>query len=304
MTTTYGALPVSGASLCFKVRGAGPVLLIIQGGSGDADSPDALAAILAREFTVVSYDRRGISRSALQEPRQSITLEQHTRDAWALLQELSPEPAFILGSSLGGLIALDLAARWPGRVQAVVAHEPPALGLLTNAEQDSFAALRKATAAIALSEGTRVAARKFLKEMGVDSEDHEDDIEPSPSSRERGRNADFVLARESRATDSFQLDLSALTAVSSKIVPAFGSSSRACFPARCALALSAALARKACEFPGGHTGYVLRPRAFAETLAQVLRANAPHSRLRWSGAGHEVAGAAQRVVPGSSTGRH
>ena len=62
MISTYGALPVTGATLCFKVRGAGPVLLIIQGGSGDADTPDALAMALASEFTVVSYDRRGISR--------------------------------------------------------------------------------------------------------------------------------------------------------------------------------------------------------------------------------------------------
>jgi pimeloyl-ACP methyl ester carboxylesterase len=280
------------------------VLLIIQGGSGDADTPDALASMLGSEFTVVSYDRRGISRSTLHDPRQAITVEQHTEDAHALLEELSPEPAFVFGSSLGGLIALDLAVRWPGRVQAVVAHEPPALDLLTSAEQESFAELRKTTAAIALSEGTRIASRKFLREMGVDSEDHEDDIEPPPSSRERSRNADFVLARESRATDRFRLDLGALRAMGSKIIPAFGSSSRACFPARCTFALSAALGRDTTELPGGHTGYVLRPRAFAEALGKVLRANAPYSRIRWTGAGHEAASAAQRVVPGSSTSRH
>jgi pimeloyl-ACP methyl ester carboxylesterase len=209
----------------------------------------------------------------------------------------------VFGSSLGALIALDLAVRWPGRVQAVVAHEPPALELLASAEQEGFAELRKATAAIALSEGTRAASHRFLREMGVDSEDHEDDVEPPHSSRERSRNADFLLARESRATDRFRLDLSALKAMGAKIVPAFGSSSRACFPARCTFALSAALEREASEFPGGHTGYVLRPRAFAETLSRTLFSHAPYSHVRWSEAGHESATLPKRAAP-SPTGTH
>jgi len=290
MTTTYGTLPVPGAKLCFKVRGEGPILLIVQGGSGDADTPDRLAATLASEFTIVSYDRRGISRSALSDPRQAITVEQHADDAYELLAELSGKPAFVFGSSLGALIALDLATRWPGRVQALLAHEPPALDLLTQAEQESFAALRKGISEIALREGTPAAARQFLREMGVDREDHEDDIEPPPSSRERSRNADFVLTRESRAADRFRLNLGALKALGSKIIPAFGSSSRQCFPARCAFALSAALGREPCEFPGGHTGYVLRPRAFADALATALRANAPCSSVHWIGAGAAPSG--------------
>ena len=38
-------------------------MLILQGGAGDADGSEALANELARDFTVVTYDRRGLSRS-------------------------------------------------------------------------------------------------------------------------------------------------------------------------------------------------------------------------------------------------
>lgn len=285
MTATYGTLPVSGAELCFKVRGAGPVLLVIQGGAGDADTPDALAVALASEFTIITYDRRGLSRSSLEDPKQGITVEQHAEDAQQLLAEFSATPAFVFGSSLGALIALDLVARWPARVQAVVAHEPPALELLTGAEQASFAELRKVMASIALSEGTRAATRRFLREMGVNSEDHEDDVEPPPSVREPNRNADFFLTRESRAADRFRLDRGALKASAAKIVPAFGSSSVECFPARCACALATELGCEASEFPGGHTGYVLRPQAFSETLRAVLHARGSYSRLRCTSVG-------------------
>jgi pimeloyl-ACP methyl ester carboxylesterase len=49
--------------LTYKVRGTGPVLLIIQGGAGDADGSDRLADRLIDAYTVVTYDRRGLSRS-------------------------------------------------------------------------------------------------------------------------------------------------------------------------------------------------------------------------------------------------
>jgi pimeloyl-ACP methyl ester carboxylesterase len=39
------------------------MLLILQGGAGNADGSEALADELSRDFTVVTYDRRGLSRS-------------------------------------------------------------------------------------------------------------------------------------------------------------------------------------------------------------------------------------------------
>lgn len=67
-----GDLTVSGAHLHYEVRGTGTVLLMLTGGHGDAHTMDALADHLADQYTVVTYDRRGLSRSTI-EDRQADT---------------------------------------------------------------------------------------------------------------------------------------------------------------------------------------------------------------------------------------
>jgi len=274
VTPKYGTLTVSGAKLCYKVRGRGQPLLILQGGAGDADAPDALATALASEFTVVTYDRRGLSRSPLDNPKQALSVERHTEDAYALLDSFSTMPAFIFGTSLGALIGLELVARWPERVQTIIAHEPPAVALLSSDEQARFAELRKEVGEIALREGARAALRRFLTAMGVNRDDREEDVEAPPSAREHSRKTGFLLTSESRTIYGYLPDVVALRKVANKIVPGFGKSSIDCFPSRCAMSLAAQLGRELTEFPGGHTGYVLRPQAFSETLRSVLLANA------------------------------
>lgn len=56
-----------GADLYFERRGRGPALLLILGGGGDCGYYAALADILASEYTVITSDRRGNSRSWLHE---------------------------------------------------------------------------------------------------------------------------------------------------------------------------------------------------------------------------------------------
>jgi pimeloyl-ACP methyl ester carboxylesterase len=57
-----------GCELYFERRGSGPPLLLIVGGGGDCGYYEEVAGILADEFTVLSYDRRGNSRSILHGP--------------------------------------------------------------------------------------------------------------------------------------------------------------------------------------------------------------------------------------------
>jgi pimeloyl-ACP methyl ester carboxylesterase len=56
---------VNGAELYYEVRGSGPPVLLIMGGTGDGGHFDTLADRLADEFTVVTYDRRGNGRSPI-----------------------------------------------------------------------------------------------------------------------------------------------------------------------------------------------------------------------------------------------
>lgn len=58
-----GKLEVPGASIYYEVRGSGPILLLIHGGGGDVDKFRLIADHLADAYTVLTYDRRGHSRS-------------------------------------------------------------------------------------------------------------------------------------------------------------------------------------------------------------------------------------------------
>jgi len=266
----YGTLRVQGATLCYKVRGSGPALLLLQGGGGNADACDALAAQLDSEHTIVSYDRRGLLRSPADDPKQPLTIAAHAEDAVALMDELGLGRALIFGSSLGALVGLEMVQRFPARVELLVAHEPTLVGLLSLEGQARVAALRKEVLEISLREGARAGLRRLLAGMGVNRDDREDDCEPPLSSREQSRSTGFLLVQESRAVDRFKLNLLALGSYASRIVPAFGTTSRLCYPAECAQALAVVLGQSAVEMPGGHNGYVLRPRAFAEALRDAL----------------------------------
>jgi pimeloyl-ACP methyl ester carboxylesterase len=281
--STYGMLAVQGAKLCFKVRGRGPLLLVLQGGGGNADASDGMASVLESEFTVVSYDRRGLLRSPLDDRNQPLSVAQHAEDALALADELSQGPVRIFGSSLGAMIGLDFVARRPDRVEQLVVHEPLLTELLSPESQERVAAERRQLREIALREGPRAAFRQHLLNLGIDRDDCEADAEPPASGRAQSWDTGFLLTREARAADSFRLNMPALLASARKIIPAYGASSRHFPAAESASALAARLGRSALEFPGGHTAYVLRPRAFAEALRDALRQRVRESYLSFAG---------------------
>jgi pimeloyl-ACP methyl ester carboxylesterase len=129
--TNEDALHVAGATLFYRVTGSGPTLLILPGGHADADTVKTLCDQLVDNYVVVTYDRRGLSRSKIDGPVGSLTLETHSDDTHRLLAALTNEPAFVFGSSISALIGLDLVARHPEQVRILVAHEPPAWELYT-----------------------------------------------------------------------------------------------------------------------------------------------------------------------------
>ncbi|GAA1547272.1 alpha/beta hydrolase [Kribbella lupini] len=62
-TKTVNKLPVPGATLHYEVTGSGPVLLLIPGGFTDGAIFDSIVGQLAADYTVITYDPRGNSRS-------------------------------------------------------------------------------------------------------------------------------------------------------------------------------------------------------------------------------------------------
>jgi len=283
--TKVDTLKVPGASLYYTVRGAGPILLMLQGGAGDAEASNGIAGYLAGSYTLIMYDRRGMSRSKLDEIPEALWLETHSDDAHRLLAALTTEPAFVFGSSIGALIGLDLAARHPEQVRVLVAHEPPAYELLPGAERTQAERTHDEIQEAYRREGMAGAMKKLAAASGVDFSDREPDVQmpaitpdaaPEATAR-RAASMTFFLTHDAPAVRRYTLDIASLKAAPTRIVPAGGSNSREAQPRRCAATLADRLGTEMVEFPGGHTGYVLRPRAFAAKLRAVLEMRPPRA---------------------------
>src|ERR1700680_250647 len=104
--------------LAYERSGAGPPLLLIMGMSGTAlHWGEPFLHALRRDFEVIVYDHRGVGASTrLDGP---ITTAQLAEDAVGLLTALGIETAHIVGISMGGMIAQELALAYPERVRTL-----------------------------------------------------------------------------------------------------------------------------------------------------------------------------------------
>jgi pimeloyl-ACP methyl ester carboxylesterase len=102
--------------------GSGPPVMLLHGGPGLSFSYlDELAAELASEFRVASFQQRGLEPSTVQGP---FTMAQAIEDAVCVLDGLQWERSLVVGHSWGGHLALRILAAHPGRLRGVLAVDP------------------------------------------------------------------------------------------------------------------------------------------------------------------------------------
>jgi pimeloyl-ACP methyl ester carboxylesterase len=104
--------------IVWEERGAGPPLLLIQGLGYGRWSWEPVVSGLAGRHRVLWFDNRGIGDS--DKPEGPYTARMMASDALQVLEEAGIERAHVLGASLGGMIAQELAAGWPDRVDKLV----------------------------------------------------------------------------------------------------------------------------------------------------------------------------------------
>jgi pimeloyl-ACP methyl ester carboxylesterase len=268
--TTTGLVTVPGAHLFFKRRGSGPPVLVLQGGPHDADGADALAARLGDGFTVIGMDRRGQSRSPKIEPSAPVTVAVHAADALAILDAVSPEPAVVVGSSIGAVIGLEMVSQRPDRIRLLIAHEPPVAQLLADHERAKLVGFPEALEMTHRREGAGPAMRMFIAALGVDPQDREDDVEPPAPSERMAQNLESFLTHDAPAVRTYQINLVALRRAALKIHTVVGKRSRGTLHGAGSVALTQALGIDLVELPGGHGGYATHPTAFAKKLRELL----------------------------------
>ena len=117
-----GFIEARGSNLYYEEKGNGVPILLIHPAGATASTWGTVADDLAGVGRVIAYDRRGYNRSGGEVVRSASA---HTADAVAVLEALEATPAVVVGTSAGATLALDLAARRPDLVRAVVAHESP-----------------------------------------------------------------------------------------------------------------------------------------------------------------------------------
>jgi pimeloyl-ACP methyl ester carboxylesterase len=158
---------VNGTEFHYEVRGTGPAVLLIMGATGDGGHFDALAGLLADEFTVVTYDRRGNGRSPVPPGWRTTSPEEQADDAAALLEALETGPAAVFGTSSGGAYALCLVIRHPAAVRGAILHEPGMYALLDDPDAVR-APLRTLVREAMEAGGAPVAVERFWRYVAGD----------------------------------------------------------------------------------------------------------------------------------------
>lgn len=111
---------VGETELSYERAGSGPPLLLIMGMSGTFDHWSApFLEDLRREFDAIVYDHRGVGASSRLDGDRTLTIAQLAEDAAGLLDALELDSAHVLGFSMGGMIAQDLALAHPERVRTL-----------------------------------------------------------------------------------------------------------------------------------------------------------------------------------------
>jgi 3-oxoadipate enol-lactonase len=105
--------------LSYERNGSGPPLLMIMGMSGTALTwGEPFLGPLRQDFETIVYDHRGIGESSRMD--EQFTIAQLAEDAAALLDALEIDSAHVLGISMGGMVAQELALTHPERVRTLV----------------------------------------------------------------------------------------------------------------------------------------------------------------------------------------
>ncbi|WP_288618385.1 alpha/beta fold hydrolase [uncultured Eubacterium sp.] len=268
-------------------EGSGPILLLIHGVACDSEFFRETSKLLAETFTVISYDRRGYSRSIAAEGENDFSVWAHAEDAaeiiWAEQKRKAeggqcPVEAgwqsdgcsadqstgvFVAGCSAGGAVAAALATKYPELVRQVFLHEPLMRGSgELAAEQDAFwEKLRKGT------EKHRIITcmMHFVNAMGGMNREKEGQ---SMEQQSRNlKNLELFLEKEMDSFSGLKLDD---FDISVPVTVACGSDDRTGMFHCSAHQAAEAKGWKYVTVPGYHNFASDEPEAFAKCLTEVF----------------------------------
>src|SRR2546427_6679803 len=115
-----GKARVNGIEINYVEAGSGDPLLLIMGFGGDHLAWAFQTSVFAQSYRVIAFDNRGAGQSDV--PDVPYSARMMADDAVGLLDHLKIERAHVLGVSMGGMIAQELALNHPRRVRSLQLH--------------------------------------------------------------------------------------------------------------------------------------------------------------------------------------
>jgi pimeloyl-ACP methyl ester carboxylesterase len=262
-----GCVTTEGDDIYYEVRGHDQPLLMISGGGGDAGFFSLVADLLSDEYKVITYDRRGNSRSSRNEP-QNFEISQQSRDAVAVLRAAGERSAFVFGNSGGAVIALDMAKTQPQAIRAAVVHEPPVLRVLPDS-----AKWRRFIAGLyqmSFRFGANIAMIRFALALGIPWRAFRS--VPEDFATRNGKNHEFFLKHEMLPFSNYKPDVATIKRNGVKLFMAAGNMTldKQKFYGRTAPILADMLDCLMVVFPGHHLSYFDMAGEWSATLRDVL----------------------------------
>ncbi len=109
---------INGINLHYEIEGEGPPVLFIHGLGSSGRDWSYQTGVLKQRFQCIAYDARGHGRS--DKPPGPYKVTQHAADAFALLDHLAIQEVALVGLSMGGMIAFQMAVDAPPRLPGMV----------------------------------------------------------------------------------------------------------------------------------------------------------------------------------------
>lgn len=161
---THYAISADGTRIAYERLGAGPALILAAGLLCDRDTLHDLANVLARDFTVINFDRRGRGNSGDTKP---YAVQREIEDVAALIEAAGGRASLYGHSSGAGLVLRAAAAGLP--VDRLILHEPPYGGDDEASKESARGLAEEIQAALCAGNGDG-AVRMFFAATGMPDE--------------------------------------------------------------------------------------------------------------------------------------
>ncbi|MDO4621912.1 MAG: alpha/beta hydrolase [Eubacteriales bacterium] len=253
-------------SLYYEVTGSGEPLILIHGVIVDSELYKAAAELLGRYYTVITFDRRGNSRSTCKGERH-FSMDEQIEDVRDLMDHLQIDSAYIFGASAGAVIGQYFLIRYPERVKHLIMFEPAVLGEMA----EEIPEVKQWVDEMMERIGKRKYTTAILKfAQHINSFDSRSPRRTPEISRREMGNHEYALTQEFPGMLQYHPDRAAFESMRDKITISAGEKSEGTVYYHAAVHIANDLGKEPVYYPGYHNLPYDLPMEFAVNLIGTL----------------------------------